>query len=75
MFLAHILKHMMFPKENSGTKNKDADAAHNSLGRKRIATSNNHQSCSAALSIDERNKKNLNKISNGFYIMICLNLN
>ena len=75
MFLAQIVKHMMFPRGNSGTKNKDADAAYNILGRKRIATSNNHQSCSAALSIDQRNKKNLNKISNGLYIMIFLNLN
>jgi len=63
----------MFPRGNSGTKNKDADAAYNSLGRKRVATSNSSQPYSAAyLSIDQRNKKKFNKISNGFYIMICL---
>jgi len=61
MFLAQILKHRMFPRGNSGTKNKEADAAYNSFGRKRIATSNNHQSYSAALSIDQRNKKILIK--------------
>jgi len=31
MCLAQILKHMMFPRVYSGTKNKDADAAYNSL--------------------------------------------
>jgi len=54
MFLAQILKHMMLPRGDSGTKNKDADAAYNSRGRKRIATSNNHQSCIVTLSIDQR---------------------